>query len=963
MRWAHRTAVLALLATAAGTLVTATLPGTAYAEEVYLRPADGIFRVDGHGWGHGRGLSQWGAQGAATHGVSATTIVETYYPGTTALTMADAPMRVLIQEDEGKDTQVQAVANLAVRDIATAARYVLPSGPTKWRATVDAAGLHLQHLTGGAWVGWSTGGKATWAGPLQFEGVSTVRVYFANGSARDYRGVVRAVKTGETTLATVNSLSMEQYLQGVVPRESPASWHPEALKAQSIAARSYSGYKRAHVPASAQWDICSTIQCQVYGGMKLTNADGSVVNLESASTNEAIAATRGMVRAYGGGPIFAEFSSSNGGHSTAHSTFPYLSAKADPWDAIASPHHDWAGQVTAAQIEARYPSVGTLTRIRITERDGGGEWGGRVKAVVLEGLKNGVPTSVDASGGGIVLANQWPGSSNGLRGSWFKIRSVLDGRVISKSPDPTITRPPADPTRLMTVVMRNAGMSSWSTTGLHLSVASPAGSADPLTSHSTQPGQFMGNKTRPGATDIAPGEDAEFQLAFDVTAVNAGTYKPEYRLRIGSGTPFGDTVTWTVVVQNAVYTAIRAGTRPGPGTPETGTDGGPPPVQPNGGTILQRNGSVTVRLLFKNTGTIAWPVGGDVKLATAEPRNRNSLSAGPGWLSPSRPAALGGVLGVDGATQVAPGQIGYFDFTVHGNGATAGETSEIFEPVWENRSWITGAATRLYVIRTDPNPSRHAVLFGAPPATQSLPKFPGSTGSLLVRLRNAGRDPWPVGQDRLGTQNPANHPDPMRTSAWLSEARPGTLRRNVSRPGVSAVYPGEVGEWFVPLSVGSSPVGTYTKSFRALVEGVTWYGPVVSGVVHVRTGNFGASISRVVSSALAVPSAGTGQAYFDLKNTGDLSWPVGGAVRSASRTSGGSPARAAGWLSASRPGPLTSNLTRPGATTVEPGEVARFLFPLAGNSRAPGRYSEDFGMLWEGWRWAAPVVRITYSIR
>ena len=73
-------ALAGLLSTLAVGLVAAAPP--AAAEEVLERPASGVWAVEGRGWGHGRGMSQWGAQGAASQGVSAEQIVSTYYPGT-----------------------------------------------------------------------------------------------------------------------------------------------------------------------------------------------------------------------------------------------------------------------------------------------------------------------------------------------------------------------------------------------------------------------------------------------------------------------------------------------------------------------------------------------------------------------------------------------------------------------------------------------------------------------------------------------------------------------------------------------------------------------------------------------------------------------------------------------------------------------------------------------------------------
>jgi peptidoglycan hydrolase-like amidase len=378
---ARRAALGAAIGLVASLVTSVVYAEPANAEQVFERPASGVFSVVGHGWGHGHGLSQWGAQGAASLGIGADQITSTYYPGTAKAVIADSPIRVLLQADEGRDTQVYAAAGLKVTDVATGASETLPAGPTRWRATVDSAGLHVSSLTGSTWTPYAIGSGASpspspspsaspspspapaYSGPIRFSGPEVVRVAYPDGTSRDYRGVVQAVKTSSTALQSIDVLSMENYLLGVVPRESSSSWKPAALQAQAIAARSYSAYKRAH--ASGNFDICDTTQCQVFGGTRVYTSDGNSIALEPASTTDAVRATAGVVRTYNGAPIFAEFSSSNGGWSTDGGT-PYLVPRRDDWDgAVANPVHSWSASLKASDIERRYPAVGTRTPGRV----------------------------------------------------------------------------------------------------------------------------------------------------------------------------------------------------------------------------------------------------------------------------------------------------------------------------------------------------------------------------------------------------------------------------------------------------------------------------------------------------------------------------------------------------------------------------------------------------------------------
>lgn len=865
------TALLALLGALALTASAAPALADVAVDEVAERPADGVFAIAGHGWGHGRGMSQWGAQGAASNGVSAETIVSTYYPGTTRTVLSPAPIRVVLQGDEGSDTHVYAAEGLVATDVASGTRLELPAGPTRWRVVVDASGLHLQSLTGTTWTAVAIGGATTHTGPVRFSGPTFVRVAYPNGSSRDYRGAVQAVKTGAVTLASVVVLSLEDYLLGVVPREAPSSWKPAALQAQAIAARSYSANKRERVAGAGSWDICDTTQCQVFGGSRAYTASGAVSELEPATTSQAVRDTAGVVRTFGGKSIFAEFSSSNGGWSTK-GDFAYLAAQRDDWDGLVpNSVHRWTAALRATDLERRFPAVGTLTRLRVTARDGNGEWGGRVRAVVLEGVDAaGAPTRVQTTGAGVYNARTWPASSDGLKSSWWRVTNATAGPtpapapsptaapapagdlasvVTAQSAAPTLVRPPGKATGTLTASLKNTGSAAWPVNGLHLTTASPAGQADPLVAGSTRPGAFVRNASRPGATSVAPGEVADFSFALDATGVEAGTLSRSYRLRTGTAAPFGATVSWQVVVQQPRLTAARAAAPVAVQPPSTA--GAPPAVFADGRTVvLPRNGSTRVRLTLTATGNLTWAAGSSspVQLGTSQERNRESISAGRDWSSPTRATKLRGAL--DGSTVVRPGQSGTFDLELHGNSQGVGINTEVFEPLWAGVGWLEGAATALDVVRVDPAVARLAMLHTAPAPTLALDS--GRPGTLVVRLRNLGGQAWQVGQERLGTVG--DRRSELATEQWDTPSRTPALAANVDRPGVTAVFPGEVGEWRVPVQAGG---GTYHLALQAVGAGVR-YGPVLTSRVTIsgprapwaqtRTGTFKGSGPGTTSS-------------------------------------------------------------------------------------------------------------------
>ena len=290
--------------------------------ETYPLPAGGAWTVAGKGFGHGRGMSQWGSQGAALQGLCGSAILDFYYPGTVTTTIPSAPIRVRISDD-GTDTALRTQAGLAVRDVATGPLYPLPAGPARWRAVRDAAGTHLEPGNGTTWARWTApDGRGTWAGALRFgAGATAVLTLYIGQAAAAYRGSLTAVPTAATTVATVNTVALDLYLRSVVPAESPAYWLAAALRAQAVAARTYAAYGRAR-SGGDDWDTCDTTGCQVYKGTVS----------EAASTTKAVQDAANQIRSLSGQPILAEFSASNGGWTVA-AVAPYQVAKADPYDA------------------------------------------------------------------------------------------------------------------------------------------------------------------------------------------------------------------------------------------------------------------------------------------------------------------------------------------------------------------------------------------------------------------------------------------------------------------------------------------------------------------------------------------------------------------------------------------------------------------------------------------------------
>jgi stage II sporulation protein D len=124
-------------------------------------------------------------------------------------------------------------------------------------------------------------------------------------AGRRYRGALVAFLNGRGRLNLVNELPLEDYLRGVVPSELGPDSYPEleALKAQAVAARSYT-LRNLNGFAEEGYDLCGTPKCQVYGGR----------GAEHPLSDRAIAETAGEVLVWHGAPIDALYSATCGGH-------------------------------------------------------------------------------------------------------------------------------------------------------------------------------------------------------------------------------------------------------------------------------------------------------------------------------------------------------------------------------------------------------------------------------------------------------------------------------------------------------------------------------------------------------------------------------------------------------------------------------------------------------------------------
>src|SRR4051794_8940982 len=347
-------------------------------------------KIDGHGWGHGVGMSQYGAMGyAAQEHRDFRWILGHYYSGTTVRAVNTGRIRVRL-----KDARAQRIQGATLLRGADGKRVRVKSTrtyrftPWKGRLRVIALANHktVAHL----------------AVPVRATGTLKLLGKAENGvDDGGYRGALNLSLDGPNVLA-VNDLALEDYLLGVVAGEMPASWPAQALAVQAVAARSYA---LTHLGANAAYDVYADTRSQVYSG----------ISGEVPAATAAVKATRRMAVVTADGKVAETlfFSTSGGRTAAVNEVFfssppvSYLVSVDDPYD-TASPFHDWSVTLSNADAQKKLGLLvpGTLKGITVSATTPSG----RARTVHITGTLG----AVDADSNTVQAAL-------GLRSTWYTI--------------------------------------------------------------------------------------------------------------------------------------------------------------------------------------------------------------------------------------------------------------------------------------------------------------------------------------------------------------------------------------------------------------------------------------------------------------------------------------------------------------------------------------------------------------
>jgi len=299
--------------------------------------------VSGGGYGHGIGMSQYGAYGYALHGWTYQQILAHYYTGTSLGNTDPAQVvRVLLGSGSAAFAGATHAGNKQLNPSLTYDVVPLANGSLKLvnKSTGKAVGTFLSPLS------------ATGPGPLSIAGLG------------GYRGSLEFRPNGSGGVYTVNVVGLDDYVQGVIAAEMPSTWSAEALKAQAVAARTYAITTDV---AGTFYNLYPDTRSQMYRG----------VAAETPATDAAVAATSGQIVTYNGAPAVTYFFASSGGYTEnvedawpGATPDPWLRGVPDPYDnAGGDPYHHWTRQMSLAAATKDLGKLvkGSLVGIRVTK--------------------------------------------------------------------------------------------------------------------------------------------------------------------------------------------------------------------------------------------------------------------------------------------------------------------------------------------------------------------------------------------------------------------------------------------------------------------------------------------------------------------------------------------------------------------------------------------------------------------
>jgi SpoIID/LytB domain protein len=317
------------------------------------------FSILGRGWGHGLGMSQWGAKGLADKGWTTAQILKHFYRGTAIGTStAVKTVRVGLTYEQSAITMA-GNGRFDIYDNTGKLRASGASGQT-WKVQPSSSQL----------VVYNSSGAKVFSSPapvtVRWEPYGTLLKLPQTGYSYKHGRIDFDINASSGKARAILIIPLEQYLYGL--GEMPSSWDADALKAQAIAGRTYAVEKILRLGQNR-----ATCNCGVYA----STLDQAYVGVaqEVASWTGAVNATVNQVATYNSKPIQAYYSASDGGYTENNenvwggSAIAYLRGVCDPGDYAngANPRSNWTFTIDGDEMGQRLLgggyTVGSVTKI------------------------------------------------------------------------------------------------------------------------------------------------------------------------------------------------------------------------------------------------------------------------------------------------------------------------------------------------------------------------------------------------------------------------------------------------------------------------------------------------------------------------------------------------------------------------------------------------------------------------
>jgi SpoIID/LytB domain protein len=428
--------LILLVATPASAAGPPAGPGSFPDRAPHTRAGGSGVTVYGSGYGHGLGMSQWGAYGLAKAGWGYTRILRHFYSGTKVAVPAQPvkSIRVGLTYDRSiihlkaavVPTRLWIGAPTTGKPVAK-----IPVGAT-WTVRAAASGYAIRDASGAL-----VGGK-TWGGA----GINLYatfadrggRVFVPEADAIWNKGFTYAhgylefneygCGAGACRERLILPVGFEDYLLGI--GEMPASWPIAALKSQAVAARTFATY------AIRNYGMRSYCNCQLTDGSNDQTYVGfqQETGAAGARWSRAVRSSARQVITYKGHPIQAFFAASDGGHSDSvedvwhggdpRYAVPYLRAVCDPGEfTSANPWKDWSRGFTRAALTDRLaPYTGTIGTVTGFPKVRRGD-GGRLITIKVKGTSGSASLSGSTLRGALGLPDDriWINSDKNIVGA------------------------------------------------------------------------------------------------------------------------------------------------------------------------------------------------------------------------------------------------------------------------------------------------------------------------------------------------------------------------------------------------------------------------------------------------------------------------------------------------------------------------------------------------------------------